>query len=92
MILDEIIQLLHISMNGALGHDSALQGYTGPGTTWADEMNFVMNHALVQDRSLDLLISSPARYQIYHGCPQRMPSSNLNFCLSRKDVQLIQNK
>ena len=30
-------------MNGVLGHDSAL--YTRPGTTWANEMNFVMNHA-----------------------------------------------
>ena len=30
-------------MIGVLGHDSALQGYTGPGTTWANEMNFVMN-------------------------------------------------
>ena len=32
-------------MKGVLGHDSALQGYTGPGTTQANEMNFVMNHA-----------------------------------------------
>ena len=32
-------------MTGILGHDSALQGYIGPGTTWANEMNFVMNHA-----------------------------------------------
>ena len=28
-----------------LGHDSALKGFTGPGTTWANEINFVMNHA-----------------------------------------------
>ena len=32
-------------MIGVLGHDSALKGYTGPGTTWANEMNFVMNLA-----------------------------------------------
>ena len=32
-------------MVGVLGHNSALKGYTGPGTTWADEMNFVLNHA-----------------------------------------------
>ena len=32
-------------MNGALGHDSALLGYIGPGTTCANEMNFGMNHA-----------------------------------------------
>ena len=33
-------------MNGILRHDSAVQGYTGPGSTWTNEMNFVMNHAL----------------------------------------------
>ena len=32
-------------MNGVLGHSSAWQGYTGPGTTCANEMNYVMNHA-----------------------------------------------
>ena len=31
-------------MIGVLGHDSALQGYTRPGTTCANEMNFVMIH------------------------------------------------
>ena len=30
---------------GALAHDSALKGYTAPRTIWANEMNFVMNHA-----------------------------------------------
>ena len=28
-----------------LNHNSALQGYTRPGTTWANEENFVVNHA-----------------------------------------------
>ena len=28
-----------------LGHISALCSYTGPGKTWATEMNFVLNHA-----------------------------------------------
>ena len=28
-----------------LGHDSALQGYTGPRKIWANEINFGMNHA-----------------------------------------------
>ena len=31
--------------SGLLGHDSALSGYTGPWTTLANEMNFVMSHA-----------------------------------------------
>ena len=30
---------------GVLGQDSAYICYTGPGSTWAKEMNFVMNHA-----------------------------------------------
>ena len=29
-------------MIGVLGHNSALQGYTGPGTTLVIEMNFVI--------------------------------------------------
>ena len=32
-------------MNGGLGHDYALQGYPGPGTTLANETNLGMNHA-----------------------------------------------
>ena len=32
-------------MNAVLSNDSALEGYTGPGTTWANEMNFVIEYA-----------------------------------------------
>ena len=32
-------------MNGILCLDSALKGYIGSGTTWANEMYFVMKHA-----------------------------------------------
>ena len=46
-------------MIGVLIHDSALYGYTGPGTTWANWMNLVRIMPLVQNRSLNLLISSP---------------------------------
>ena len=31
-------------MNSVLGHDAVLAGSTGKGTTWANEMNFGMNH------------------------------------------------
>ena len=34
-------------MNGVLGHSARLYGYAGPGTTWANEMNFIMNYAPV---------------------------------------------
>ena len=30
-------------MNDILGLDSALLAYTGPGTTWTNGMNYVMN-------------------------------------------------
>ena len=33
------------TVDGVLGHNSTLLDYTGPGTTWANEMNFVMIHA-----------------------------------------------
>ena len=42
-------------MSNVLGHDYALQGYTGPWTTLANEINFGMIMLQVQDRSLDLL-------------------------------------
>ena len=32
-------------MNGILGHNSALLGYTRLGTTWANDMKCHMNHA-----------------------------------------------
>ena len=47
---------------GVLDHDSALQGYTGPGTTRANDMNFVMNHAPGAWSIFNLLTSIPARY------------------------------
>ena len=31
-------------MNGVLGNISAMQGYTRLGKSWANEMNFDMNH------------------------------------------------
>ena len=52
-------------MIGVLGQDSALQGCIWPETTWANEMNFVMNHALVEDigekicSAADVIISAP---------------------------------
>ena len=57
-------------MNGVICHDSALvRLYIGPGITWADEMNFVMNHAPGAG-----FIASPVNQQssvlpLYHRCP-----------------------
>ena len=35
-----VIDVHKNEMNGVLGHDSALYGYSGPETTWAIEINF----------------------------------------------------
>ena len=32
-------------MDGVLGSDSTLYGYTWPGTIWVNEMNFGINYA-----------------------------------------------
>ena len=47
-------------INGVLGQDSTLECYTRLGTIQANEINFGMNHASVQDQSLDLLTCSLA--------------------------------
>ena len=56
-------------MNGVLGHDSALSGYTGPGTTWANEMNFGMEHAPGAGSLLDMLTCSPVLYHCAMAAP-----------------------
>ena len=55
-------------MSAVLGQDSALQGYTGPGTNWANEMNFGMNHASGAGSvaSVDLQSCTPS---LCYGCP-----------------------
>ena len=64
-------------MNGVLGHDSALYGYTGSGTTWLMGRILLCIIPLVQDQLLDLLTSSPCiTIQLNYGLlpphPQRM--------------------
>ena len=39
-----IMHMFH-NNDSVLGHNSALKGYTGLGTNWANEVNFIMNHA-----------------------------------------------
>ena len=58
----QFLLLVIEAMNGVLDHNSALQGYTGLGATWSNDMNLLRIMPLVQDQSLDLLISSPAHY------------------------------
>ena len=59
-------------MNGVLGHNSALYGYTGPETTWANGMNFLMKHAPgagLLARPVDLLrYTSVVQYWMFACC------------------------
>ena len=48
-------------VNGALGHNSALYGYTRLGKTRANEMNFGVNHAS-RAGLIGLLTCSPVCY------------------------------
>ena len=59
-------------MKGVLGHNSARKRYTGPRTTWANEMRFGANHAPSTGstgsiaRVVDLQSGTPP---LCHGCP-----------------------
>ena len=49
-VLDQWLQMViwketDLSIIGVVDHDSDLWGYSGPGTTWANEMHCPMNHA-----------------------------------------------
>ena len=61
-------------MNGVLDHDSALSGYTGPGTTWANEMNFVINHAPGAGSIARPFDQHSSALQMDNGCP---PNSDM---------------
>ena len=57
-------------MNGVQGHDSALQGYTGPRTAWANEINFVMSHAPGAGSIAQPVDLQSSVLPLYHGCTQ----------------------
>ena len=46
--------LKSLEMKDVLGNDSALEGYSGPGITWTNEMNFVTNHDHAPDAGSNL--------------------------------------
>ena len=56
-------------MKGVSGHDYALQGYTGQGTTWANGMNFVMNHAPGAGTITRPIDQQSSMLPLYQGCP-----------------------
>ena len=56
-------------INAVLGHGPALQGYTEPRTTWANEMNLLWIMSWVPDQSLNLLTCRPASYHCATAAP-----------------------
>ena len=52
-----------------LGHHAALYGYTGPGTTWANEMNFSMNHAPGAGSIAGFVDLQSSTLSLSFGCP-----------------------
>ena len=59
-----------MEMKGVVSHDSALvKGYTGLGTTWADEVNNVMNHASGAGLIARTVDQQSSALPLYYGCP-----------------------
>ena len=56
-------------MLGVVGHDYALQDYTGPWTTWANEMNIVVNHAPGAGSIARPVDQQPSTLPLSCGCP-----------------------
>ena len=56
-------------MIGVLCHDSALKGYTGPGTTWANKIHFVMNHAPGAGTFAQTVDLQSTALILSYGCP-----------------------
>ena len=54
-------------MDGVLGHNYALHGFTGPGTNYANEMNFAMNHAPVAESLARPVDQQSSVLPLYHG-------------------------
>ena len=46
-----------------------IYGYAGPGTTWANEMNFLMNHDCSAGSIAWLVDQQSNTIPLYHGCP-----------------------
>ena len=56
-------------MNGVLGHDSALKGYTGPEKTWANEMIFGKNYDPGAGSVARIVDQQSSALTRHNGCP-----------------------
>ena len=55
-------------MISLLDNDFALQGYTGPGTNFANEMKFVMNHVPGAGSIVRPVDQQSSALPLYQGC------------------------
>ena len=64
-------------MKGVSGHDSALLGFSGPVTTWAKEMNFVMNIAPGTGSIARPVGQWSSALPLNHGCSRTQNEKNI---------------
>ena len=64
-------------MIGVLGNKSALQGYTGPGTTWANKINFVLNHTAGAGSFARPVDQQSSALPLSYGCPHLILSKQI---------------
>ena len=57
-------------MKGVSGHDAALSAYPGPGTTWANDMNFSVNYAPDAGFIAQPVDLQSSMLPLCYGCPQ----------------------
>ena len=56
-------------MNDVLGHDSVVKLYTEPQTTWANEMNMFLKHALGAGSIVLTVDKHPSSLPLCYRCP-----------------------
>ena len=74
---------------GVLGHDSALWAYTGPETNWANDINFVMNHAPGAGSIARPVDQQSNALPLNHECPLSQPRSTFFVHIHGTKYQVI---
>ena len=67
-----VIAIVHSygsKMNGVLGHNVALSGFTGQMTTWVNEINFSLNHAPGAGSIVCPVALQSSMLSLYYDCP-----------------------
>ena len=69
-------------MNSVLSHNSALQGYTGPGITWTNDTIFFFNHAPGAGSIVRPVDRQSSALPLCHGHPPYMHNKAVITCPS----------